>query len=63
MLARHRRTGNVYEIINSAGEMKHPDTGEWIVAVIYMPHGHQAQYTRVYAREFNDFHKKFEAIE
>ena len=34
----HNKTSNVY-IINSITKMKHPDTGEWMPAVIYKADG------------------------
>lgn len=48
--------GHIYEFVTDC-KMKHPDTGEWIPAVIYSRDGVS------YCRETSDFIVKFNKID
>lgn len=63
-----KRTGNLYKILSSNCKMKHPETREWISAVVYQSFktlSDSGEYVddqekKIWIREFQDFNKKFE---
>ena len=64
------RTKNRYKVLNMNSKMKHPETGDWIPAVIYQEYkvldktGEYIETTngQVYIREKTDFINKFSLV-
>ena len=46
--------GNEYKILTRC-EMKHPETGDWIMSLVYW----DVRSKKVYCRSFEDFDQKF----
>jgi hypothetical protein len=69
-IVRFKKTGNLYKILSSTCKMKHPETREWIPAVVYQsykilePSGEYKDdpNQNIWTREFQDFNEKFELI-
>lgn len=59
LVYRHKKTGNLYRVIESEAEMKDIKIRDWKECVIY-----RSQSTgKLYVREKSDFKKKFEVYE
>ena len=68
-IVKFKRTGNLYKILSSVCKMKHPETREWISAVIYQGYKllENGDYIedpdkKVWIREFQEFNEKFELV-
>ena len=57
----HTRTGNKYHA-QGTGEMKHPDTGDWVSCAFYAAVNRRGEVQPpLYCRELQDFLAKFES--
>ena len=68
-IARFKKTGNLYKVLSSDCKMKHPETREWIEAVIYQGYkvlvGDEYQddlEKKVWVRELKEFNERFEIV-
>ena len=59
LVYRHKKTGNLYKVVESEAEMK-MQTRDWKECVIYRS---LSIPSKIYVREKSDFKKKFEVCE
>lgn len=66
IIAEHTKTRGRYKVLSSEAKMKHPDTREWVDAVIYESYEdlRDGEYfpvleKKIYSREKKDFIEKF----
>jgi len=61
MFFQHKETGNIY-FVHERCKIKNPITREWIDAYLYSPFEFGVVMDIKYAREIEDFHKKFTRV-
>ena len=60
LVYRHKKTGNLYKVVESEAEMKDIKIRDWKECVIYRS---LSIPSKIYVREKSDFKKKFEVCE
>ena len=59
LVYRFKKTGNLYQVLESELEMKDPKMRDWKEAVLYK----SLDTNKIYVREKSDFKRKFEVWE